>query len=125
VRRAPLRQMRVPVRQSGVTLAATIALGGCGGGAEATLGGTVYVVGGYIGSRPLATIVAWTGSSTARVVARLPHPLSSAAVAGADGRLIIAGGTGRRGATRPGYSFEPARRRSSRIATLPRPVTRA
>jgi N-acetylneuraminic acid mutarotase len=93
--------------------------------AAATLGSTVYVVGGYTGSRPLETIVAWTGSSTARVVARLPHPVFSAAVAAADGRLIIAGGTARRGATRDVYSFDPANGRVTRIASLAQPVTNA
>lgn len=93
--------------------------------AAATVDNTVYVVGGFTGTRPLATIVAWSGSSTSRVVARLPHPLRSAAVAAADGRLVIAGGTDRVGATRDVYSFDPATGRVRKIALLPRPVTNA
>jgi hypothetical protein len=93
--------------------------------AAATLGNTVYVVGGYTGSKPLDTIVAWSGSSTARVVARLPHPLRSAAVAAAQGRLIIAGGTDRVAATRDVYSFDPANDQVKKIAMLSRPLTNA
>ena len=44
--------------------------------AAATVGSVVYVVGGYTGTAPLDTIVAWTGSGTGRVVAHLPQAAS-------------------------------------------------
>jgi len=60
--------------------------------AAATIGGEVYVVGGYTGTAPLDTIVAWSGSGVGKVVATLPHAVRYAAVTGAAGRLVIAGG---------------------------------
>ena len=53
----------------------------------AAIGDTAYLVGGYTGSVPLATIEAWSpGARTARVVGRLPKPLRYAAVAAAGGK---------------------------------------
>ncbi|MES1248583.1 MAG: kelch repeat-containing protein [Actinomycetota bacterium] len=59
----------------------------------ASIGRTAYVVGGYTGTRWLDTIVAWRPGSTAHVVARLPYVVRYAAVATADGKLVIAGGS--------------------------------
>jgi DNA-binding beta-propeller fold protein YncE len=61
--------------------------------AAAGMGGTAYIVGGYTGRAWLDTIVAWRPGGPARVVAHLPVPLRYAAVAAADGRLVIAGGS--------------------------------
>jgi hypothetical protein len=91
----------------------------------ATIGHAVYVVGGYTGTVPLNTIVAWSGLGTGRVVGHLPHPIRSAAVAAVRGRLIIAGGTSGVDATRDVFSFDPATRRLTRIASLPAPLTHA
>jgi hypothetical protein len=92
----------------------------------AAIGGTVYVVGGYTGIKPLATIQAWRpGQRHARVVAHLPKPLRYAAVAASGGRLMIAGGTSGVAPSRAVYSFDPVATRVSRIATLPRPLTHA
>jgi hypothetical protein len=91
----------------------------------ASIGDTVYIVGGYTGVTPLRTIVAWSGSGTGRVVAMLPHPLRYAAVAADSGHLIIAGGTSGDVATREVFSFDPAAGRVTRLARLPRPLTHA
>jgi N-acetylneuraminic acid mutarotase len=93
--------------------------------AAGVIGATVYVVGGYTGTVPLDTIVAWSGSGTARVVARLPHPVRYAAVAAIAGRLIVAGGTSGVDATREVYSFDPADGNVRQIGLLPRPLTHA
>jgi hypothetical protein len=92
----------------------------------AAIGRTVYVVGGYTGIEPLATIQAWRpGQQRASVVAHLPKPLRYAAVAASAGRLVIAGGTSGVTPSRAVYSFDPTAARVSRIATLPRPLTHA
>ncbi len=91
--------------------------------AAGVIGTTVYVVGGYTGTAPLDTIVAWSGSGTARVVARLPHPIRYAAVAALGGRLIVAGGTSGVDATRAVYAFDPARGSVHQIGLLPHPLT--
>jgi N-acetylneuraminic acid mutarotase len=93
--------------------------------AAASIGGTVYVVGGYTGTVPLATIVAWSGSGVGRVVGTLPHPVRYAAVAAANGRLIIVGGTSGPSATREVYVFDPATGRVTRLALLRSPLTHA
>ena len=91
----------------------------------ASIGGTVYIVGGYTGATPLRSIVAWSGSGLGRVVATLPHPVRYAAVAADAGRLIIAGGTDGLAATRDVYSYDPTTGRVASLARLPRPVTHA
>jgi N-acetylneuraminic acid mutarotase len=89
------------------------------------VGGTVYVVGGFTGVAPLDTIVAWSGSGTGRVVARLPHPVRYAAVTATGGRLIIAGGTSGDSATRDVYSFDPTDGQIREIGLLPHALTHA
>jgi YVTN family beta-propeller protein len=92
----------------------------------AALGGTAYVVGGYTGKRWLDTILAWRPGSAPRVAARLPTPLRYAAVAVADGQLVIAGGSTPAGsASREVLAFDPASGRVSRIGLLPAPTTHA
>jgi DNA-binding beta-propeller fold protein YncE len=93
--------------------------------AAAYLDGSFYVVGGYTGSTPLATIVRWQPSGRAAVVARMPKPLRYAAVAAVDHRLVIAGGTSGVTASRDIYSFDPAGKRVHRLGSLPRPLTHA
>ncbi|MBV9413536.1 MAG: hypothetical protein JO363_01020 [Solirubrobacterales bacterium] len=93
--------------------------------AAAVIGGTVYVVGGYTGTVPLDTIVAWSGSGTGRVVGHLPHPVRYAAVAAINNRLIIAGGTSGDVATREVYSFDPATGNVRQIGLLARELTHA
>jgi DNA-binding beta-propeller fold protein YncE len=94
--------------------------------AAATIGRTAYVVGGYTGARWLDTIVAWSPHRTARVVAHLPHTLRYAAVAAADGGIVIAGGSLENGtASDVVYLFRPSPARISRLGTLPQPTTHA
>jgi YVTN family beta-propeller protein len=94
--------------------------------AAAAVGGTAYGVGGYTGSRWLDTIVAWRPGSTAHVVARLPTPLRYAAVASADGRLVIAGGSTPAGtASREVLVFDPGTAGVRRVGRLAEPTTHA
>jgi YVTN family beta-propeller protein len=88
--------------------------------AGTALGGTAYVVGGYTGTRWLDTIVAYRPATGARVVAHLPAAVRYAAVAGAAGRLVIAGGSLENGtASSAVYVFDPATRRVTLAGHLP------
>jgi YVTN family beta-propeller protein len=92
----------------------------------AALGGTAYIVGGFTGTRWLDTIVAWRPGSPARIVGHLPTPLRYAAVAAADGRIVIAGGSTPAGtASSAVLGFDPGSGRIRRIGTLPAPTTHA
>ncbi len=92
----------------------------------AAIGNTAYVVGGYTGSRWLDTIVAWHRGGPARVMARLPAATRYAAVAAADGRLIIAGGSLENGtASDSVFEYSPKSGRVTRIGRLPAPTTHA
>ena len=92
----------------------------------ATIGGTAYVVGGYTGTRWLDTIVAWRPGSSAKVVARLPFPVRYAAVASAEGHLVIAGGSLEDGsASSAVFAFTPGTRTPLRIGTLGAATTHA
>src|SRR5205085_9579093 len=94
--------------------------------AAAAIGGTAYVVGGYTGTRWLDTIVAWRPGAPARVVARLPTPLRYAAAAGANGQLVVAGGSTPSGsASRAVLAFDPATHHVRRLGRLPTPTTHA
>jgi YVTN family beta-propeller protein len=92
----------------------------------AAIGDTAYVVGGYTGAKWLDTIVAWKRGGRARVVAHLPSPVRYAAVAAADGRVVIAGGSLPNGtASRDVYSFDPSSNAVRKIGVLPAPTTHA
>ena len=91
----------------------------------AVIGRTAYVVGGYTGSAPLRTIVAFRPGGGARVVGRLPVALRYAAVAAVNGRLLIAGGTSGVTAQRAVYSFDPTAGTVTHIGDLPRALTHA
>jgi DNA-binding beta-propeller fold protein YncE len=93
--------------------------------AAAWLDGSFYVVGGYTGTTPLATIVRWRPGGRAQVVARLPKPLRYAAVAAVGHRLVVAGGTSGLAASRDVYSFDTGRNRVHSLGSLPRPLTHA
>ena len=94
--------------------------------AAAAIGGTAYVVGGFTGTRWLDTIVAWQPRTGSRVVGHLPFPVRYAAVAAADGRLVIAGGSLQSGeASRAVLEFAPASGEVVRIGLLPAPTTHA
>lgn len=93
--------------------------------ATATIGGTVYVIGGYTGQTPLRTILAWRPGQQARVVGMLPKPLRYAAVASAGSKLVIAGGTSGETASQDVYQFDPRTETLSTIGLLPNPLTHA
>jgi YVTN family beta-propeller protein len=93
--------------------------------AAAAIGETAYVVGGYTGKRWLDTIVAWRPDARARVVARLPFALRYAAVAAANGRLVIAGGSLENGqASRSVFEYTPGDG-VRQVGSLPAPLTHA
>jgi len=93
--------------------------------AVTTIGATAYIVGGFDGSSPLDTIVAWRPGHAARDVARLPFAVRYAAVAAVGGRLIIAGGTGLDGVSDAIWSYDPADGSVVQVGALPRAVTHA
>jgi N-acetylneuraminic acid mutarotase len=90
------------------------------------IGGTAYVVGGYNGSAWLKTILAYRPGSAPRVAGTMPIGLRYAAVTAVGGKLLIVGGTlpnGRAG--NEVWSFDPATRKLSQIATLGTRLTHA
>ena len=93
--------------------------------ASATIGDTVYVVGGYTGVTPLRTILAWQPGRGGRVAGTLPKPLRYAAVAAVGGALVIAGGTSGESASRDIYRFDPSTGKLTKIGLLPQPLTHA
>lgn len=94
--------------------------------AVVSIGNTAYIVGGYTGASWLDTIVAWTPGSNPRVVARLPVGLRYAAVAVADSRIIIAGGTAPSDTSTDAIlSFDPATGVVTALGHLPFALTHA
>jgi len=94
--------------------------------AAAAIGGTAYVVGGFTGTHWLDTIVAWSPSRGAKIVAQLPSPVRYAAVTSADGKLIVAGGSLPDGkASSLVLEYSPASGVLRRLGHLPRPTTHA
>ena len=82
-------------------------------------------MGGYTGTVPLRSILAYTPGRGVRVAAEMPRPLRYAAVAAVGGHLLIAGGTSGTTARSEILSFDPASGRVRRIGRLPSPVTHA
>ena len=94
--------------------------------AAAMVAGRAYIVGGYTGARWLNTIVGWRPGKSAHVVARLPTSLRYAAVAAAQGKIIVAGGSLPNGdASRAVYAFDPRKHELHRVGSLPAPTTHA
>ena len=94
--------------------------------ASTVVAGQAYIVGGYTGRNWLNTIVTWRPGESARVVARLPTPIRYAAVAAAQGKIIVAGGSLPNGtASRAVYSFDPRGRELRRLGSLPEATTHA
>jgi hypothetical protein len=93
--------------------------------AGAVVGDTAYLVGGFTGSKPLNTIIAWRPGAPPQVVGTLPQPVRYAAVTAAQGKVIIAGGSAQQGASDAIQSFDPQTRRVSPLGRLPAPVTHA
>lgn len=93
--------------------------------ATAVVGETAYIVGGYTGTTPLRTILAWRPGQGARVAGTLPKPLRYAAVAALNGKVVIAGGTSGEAASRDVYRFDPSSGQVAHIGQLPGPLTHA
>jgi len=94
--------------------------------AAARIGSSAYIVGGFTGTRWLNTIVRWQPGTGARVVARLPYPLRYAAVASANGRLVIAGGSLESGSAGSSVlEYRPGHRGVRDLGHLPTPTTHA
>ena len=88
----------------------------------ASVGKTVYLVGGYTGRQYATAILAFRPSNHAPVAARLPQGLRYAGVAALGGKVYVAGGLTTAGESRSVYVFDPRPRAVRRIATLPKPL---
>lgn len=86
-------------------------------------GGEAYIVGGFDGTNYLNTVVAWRPGAGPRVEARLPVGLRYAAVAIADGGLLVIGGSTPTGASDAIYRFDLTTHQVRQLGTLPHPVT--
>jgi N-acetylneuraminic acid mutarotase len=86
-------------------------------------GAEAYIVGGFDGTNYLNTVVAWHPGSGPDLQARLPVGLRYAAVAIADGGLLVIGGSTPTGASAAIYRFDLTTHRVRRLGTLAHPVT--
>jgi hypothetical protein len=87
--------------------------------AAATIGSTIYLVGGYDDHRPRAEIYATSDGTHFRLAGRLPQGVRYPAVAAADGRLVIAGGILASGAPSSAvYLFDPSSRQVRLLGRL-------
>jgi hypothetical protein len=93
--------------------------------AATTVAGAVYLVGGYDGRRPQRAIYRTLDGRHFARVGTLPVGLRYPAVAGVDGGILVAGGTGPGGASDLALFFDPADGRLTRIGRLPAPVAHA
>ncbi len=93
--------------------------------ASATVGGAVYLVGGFDGRAPRREIYRTVDGRRFTVAGRLPVGLRYPAVASVDGEVVIAGGVGAGGASAAVYLFDPSGGRLTRLGDLPRPVAHA
>ncbi|MBO0804345.1 MAG: PQQ-binding-like beta-propeller repeat protein [Nocardiopsaceae bacterium] len=96
----------------------------------ATIGGTVYLVGGYDGSKPDATVLSTTDGRTFSTTATLPVPVRYPAVAAIGGRIMVFGGQAVTGphAGAPVnviQEVDPARHTATIAGTLPEPLAGA
>ncbi len=98
--------------------------------AAVTIGGTDYVVGGYDGSRPDASVLATTDGKTFTTVTALPVPVRYPAVAALDGMIYVFGGQAIMGpdagaAVNVIQAVDPARHTAAVIGRLPEPLAGA
>ncbi len=98
--------------------------------AAVTIGGTTYVVGGYDGTRPDASVLATRTGRTFTVVAALRVPVRYPAVAALDGHIFVFGGQAITGpqAGAPVSAIQevdPARHSAAVIGELPEPLAGA
>jgi outer membrane protein assembly factor BamB len=98
--------------------------------AAVTIGGTTYVVGGYDGTRPDASVLATRDGRTFTVVASLRVPVRYPAVAALDGHIFVFGGQAITGPqagapVRVIQEVDPARHAATVIGELPEPLAGA
>jgi outer membrane protein assembly factor BamB len=98
--------------------------------ATVTIGRTVYIAGGYDGSRPDAAVLATTKGRTFTTVAKLRVPVRYPAVAALGGVIFVFGGQAITGthAGRPTdviQAVNPARHSAAVVGHLPEPLTGA
>jgi N-acetylneuraminic acid mutarotase len=86
-------------------------------------GAVAYIVGGYDGTNYLNTVVAWRPGAAPHIEAHLPVGLRYAAVAVADGGLLVIGGSTPAGAGNAIYRFDLTTHQVRRLGTLPHAVT--
>ena len=92
------------------------------------IGSTIYVVGGYTGSRPDAAVLATTDGHRFATVASLPVPVRYPAVATLDGQIYVFGGQAVTGsaAGKPVDDIQavnPARHSAAIVGHLPEPLS--
>jgi hypothetical protein len=83
------------------------------------VGDAILVVGGYTGTQPLRSVLAFTPGKALRSVADLPHPLRYAAAAADGGVLLVAGGTDDVQARREVVRVDPVSHRARVLGRLP------
>jgi Kelch motif len=86
-------------------------------------GADAYIVGGFDGTNYLNTVLAWRPGAGPHVVAHLPVGLRYAAVAVADGGLLVIGGSTPTGASDAIYRVDLTTHQVRRLGTLAHPVT--
>jgi len=94
------------------------------------IGATTYLVGGYDGTRPDASVLATVDGRTFRTVAALPVPVRYPAVAALGGKIFVFGGqaiTGRQAGAPLDViqAVDPARHSAAVIGHLPEPLAGA
>ena len=87
------------------------------------VGTVAYIVGGFDGVNYLDTVVAWHPGARPHVEARLPVGLRYAAVAIADGGLLVIGGSTPTGASDAIYRVDLITHQVRRLGTLAHPAT--
>lgn len=90
-----------------------------------TIGGTVYLLGGYDGTTWSSSVLATTNGTSFRVAARLRVPVRYTAAAAVGGRIIVVGGHGTSGYVRTIQEVDPATGQSAVIGSLPAPLAHA
>src|SRR5205823_15010546 len=76
----------------------------------ASVGGRVYLLGGYDGTRPVADVLETSDGVRFGVVARVPDPVRYPAVAVVGSRIYLFGGEGPGGITTDIQEVDPASR---------------
>ena len=90
-----------------------------------TTGDSVYIAGGYTGTRYATAVLRLRPGHRPALVARLPTGLRYAGVAALNGTIYIAGGMATAGTSDAVFAVDPRRGTVRRIATLPSPIAHA